>query len=187
MGNRAVITTRDNFNHNGIGIYLHWNGGRDSVEAFLGYCGRRKFRSFGSDNSYAFARLVQVISNYFGGSLSIGVDTIDHLDCDNGDNGTYIVDGWHIVGREYFDGQEQDYHELYDMMTSINARQPEEDQLLPEEVLAEEVRVKDLSDTDEILLLKTESKIEPRFYPVDENRSFLIDTQTAYRKKNVNG
>jgi hypothetical protein len=34
MGNRAVITD----NKQRIGIYLHWNGGRDSVEAFLKYC-----------------------------------------------------------------------------------------------------------------------------------------------------
>lgn len=26
MGNRAVITTEENFENNGIGIYLHWNG-----------------------------------------------------------------------------------------------------------------------------------------------------------------
>ena len=31
MGNRAVITTEKK----DLGIYLHWNGGRDSVEAFL--------------------------------------------------------------------------------------------------------------------------------------------------------
>ena len=26
MGNRAVITTRENWRHCGVGIYLHWNG-----------------------------------------------------------------------------------------------------------------------------------------------------------------
>lgn len=30
MGNRAVITTEEKQ----IGVYLHWNGGRDSVQAF---------------------------------------------------------------------------------------------------------------------------------------------------------
>ena len=34
MGNRAVITTPDKK----IGVYLHWNGGRDSVEGFLQTC-----------------------------------------------------------------------------------------------------------------------------------------------------
>ena len=37
MGNRAVITTKENMYNNGVAIYLHWNGGRDSVEAFLEY------------------------------------------------------------------------------------------------------------------------------------------------------
>lgn len=30
MGNRAVITTKENWAHGGVGVYLHWNGGRDS-------------------------------------------------------------------------------------------------------------------------------------------------------------
>ena len=30
MGNRAVITKDRDLN--GIGVYLHWNGGRDSVK-----------------------------------------------------------------------------------------------------------------------------------------------------------
>jgi len=34
MGNRAVVCF-DEYNDDAIGIYLHWNGGRDSVEAFL--------------------------------------------------------------------------------------------------------------------------------------------------------
>ena len=66
MGNRAVITTRENFENNGIGVYLHWNGGMDSVRAFLKYCELRNFRS-PSEDSYGWARLAQVISNFMGG------------------------------------------------------------------------------------------------------------------------
>ena len=33
MGNRAIITTKDC----DLSLYLHWNGGRDSVEGFLAY------------------------------------------------------------------------------------------------------------------------------------------------------
>ena len=48
MGNRAVITKdRDLY---GIGVYLHWNGGRDSVEAFLAYCDLKRYR--GNDSEY---------------------------------------------------------------------------------------------------------------------------------------
>lgn len=127
MGNRAVITTRENFENNGIGIYVHWNGGRDSVEAFLEYCKRRQFRSTKEDESYAFARLTQVIANYFGGGLSVGVNTCDHLDLNNYDNGVYIIDGWEIVGREYFgeDCEEQREYDLEEMIASIDKCQPE--------------------------------------------------------------
>lgn len=45
MGNRAVITTLQNYNNNGIGVYLHWNGGRDSVEGFLEYMKLKKHRN----------------------------------------------------------------------------------------------------------------------------------------------
>lgn len=31
MGNRAIITNKEKK----VAVYLHWNGGRDSVEAFL--------------------------------------------------------------------------------------------------------------------------------------------------------
>ena len=50
MGNRAVITTQEYItNPDAIGVYLHWNGGRDSVEAFLKYCDLRGFRPPDSD------------------------------------------------------------------------------------------------------------------------------------------
>ena len=88
MGNRAVITTKEK----NLGVYLHWNGGRDSVEAFLKYCELRGFRSPDRD-CYGWARLCQIISNFMSrDGLSVGIDTIDKLDCDNWDNGTYIIE-----------------------------------------------------------------------------------------------
>ena len=129
MGNRAVITTRENFENNGVGVYVHWNGGRDSVEAFLQYCNLREFREPTHD-SYGWARLVQVIANFMGGEgLSVGIDVVNHLDCDNYDNGVYIIDGWEIVGREYFEGDEQNTHDRLEMLITIDKAQPEEQQL----------------------------------------------------------
>lgn len=128
MGNRAVITTQDNYNNNGIGIYLHWNGGRDSVEAFLDYCSLKGYRSPSADN-YGWARLCQVISNFFGGNSSIGIDTINNLDCNNGDNGTYFIDGWHIVGRANFVGKEQNSYTRAEMLKAIDDAQPESEKL----------------------------------------------------------
>lgn len=65
MGNRAVITTRKDLN--GIGVYLHWNGGRDSVSAFLTYCKLKGFRPPERDN-YGWAYLCTTIGNFFGGA-----------------------------------------------------------------------------------------------------------------------
>mgnify|MGYP007069933479 CR=1 FL=1 len=126
MGNRAVITTEENFNNNGIGIYLHWNGGYDSVYPFLEYAKLRRLRSGG----YGWARLCQIIGNYFGGTLSIGVDRICKLDCDNGDNGIYLIDdNFNIVGRKYYEGMEQNIYPFKDMLLSIDKAQPEDDRI----------------------------------------------------------
>lgn len=134
MGNRAVITTKGIGNKR-VGIYLHWNGGRDSVNAFLCYCKIRGFRGPVSD-CYGMARLTQIISNFFTGDLSIGVDTIDRLDCDNWDNGLYIIDDdWHICERKYFKGSEQDKYDLLNMLQSINDAQPEVDRVSETELL----------------------------------------------------
>ena len=130
MGNRAVITTRENFENNtGLGVYLHWNGGRDSVQAFLEYCRLRSFRTPERDD-YGWARLCQVIGNFMGAEgCSVGIDEIGRLDKDNGDNGTYLIEGWRIVGREFFDGQEQEIYLLDEMLHAIDGAQPEDQKL----------------------------------------------------------
>ena len=146
MGNRAVITTRENWKHCGVGVYLHWNGGRDSVEAFLKYCDLKGYRSPDQD-CYGWARLCQVIGNFFGGSNSVGIDTIWHLDIDNGDNGVYIIEGWNIVDRYCFDGQEQDAYDLNEMLLAIDDKMPEDEQigdfLKSQEVMLDELAVGD--------------------------------------------
>ena len=124
MGNRAVITTEEKK----TGVYLHWNGGRDSVEAFLEYCKRKGHRNPEEDN-YGWARLCQVIGNFFGGTCSLGIDDISRLDCDNFDNGMYIIKDWKIVGREFFKGTEQKEQTLEEMIKKIDEEQPEKDRL----------------------------------------------------------
>lgn len=132
MGNRAVITTRENFDNDGTGIYVHWNGGRESVTAFLEYCKRKGYRSLTDDPDYGFARLAQVIANFFSDGFSVGVGKMSNLDYDNGDNGTYIVDGWDIVGVEYGsydDTWEPDEDELEEMINFIDSCQPRKSRL----------------------------------------------------------
>lgn len=127
MGNRAVITTRSK----DIGVYLHWNGGRDSVEAFLKYCKLKGYRPPELD-CYGWARLCQVIGNFFGGELSIGIDKYDKLDKDNGDNGVYIIENWNIVDRLFISWPEQHEYDLIGMLKSINNAQPEKERLSEE-------------------------------------------------------
>ena len=130
MGNRAVITTSQEYYTGGVGIYLHWNGGRDSVEGFLKYCDLRGFRTVQTD-SYGWARLVQVIANFMGGDgTSVGIDRCTNLDCDNYDNGVYFIKRWEIVGRQFFRGRyEQQEYPLIDMLKAIDQAQPEDQQL----------------------------------------------------------
>lgn len=130
MGNRAVITTQfedKNELKNQLGIYLHWNGGKDSVDAFLTYCKLRGFRS--ADSQYGMARLTQIIANFFGGGTSIGIGTTDNMDCDNFDNGVYFTKDWSVVGREYHKGKEQNEYKLIEMLTAIDNAQPETERL----------------------------------------------------------
>ena len=86
MGNRAVITTEEKQ----IGVYVHWNGGKESIETFLAYCDMKNQRPPESD-CYGWARLCQVIGNFFGGTTSIGIDKYSRLDTDNWDNGVFII------------------------------------------------------------------------------------------------
>lgn len=135
MGNRAVITTRDKK----VGIYLHWNGGRDSIEGFLTFCKANNFRSPESD-SYGWLYLATVVGCFFGDGLSAGMDEYERLDCDNYDNGVYIIENWNVVGRDFIssDFKEQDGHDLYEFVKLVNSRMPKHMQL-KEEVLAEAV------------------------------------------------
>ena len=103
MGNRAVITTVNALNENGtfkrhaIGIYLHWCGSEENVQEFLNLAKEKGVRKPEDDN-YGWARLCQVIGEEMGGyELSVGIDTLEHLDCNNGDNGVYVFKDWTIV------------------------------------------------------------------------------------------
>lgn len=105
MGNRAVITTAKKPTEDSVGIYLHWNGGPESVLAFA-----EAAKSFGvrfSDEHYATARLAQIIGNFFGGTLSVGVGRLRNLDCENYDNGTFRIslEGDAVVLEQSPDGK----------------------------------------------------------------------------------
>lgn len=101
MGNRAVITASKT-RTKGVGIYLHWNGGEESVQAFLDVAKARGFRDPSYDESYGLARLCGLIHEFFGvdQDTSLGIGTLEQLDCDNYDNGVYVIGkDWQVVDR----------------------------------------------------------------------------------------
>ena len=146
MGNTAFIKARAK----NIGVYLHWNGGIDSVEAFLEYCKMKGYRSF--DDSYGLARFCQVVGNFFGGSCSLGIETMVHPteDIASGyDNGIYEVEGWEIVnrisapqGREGYDRKE--------MLIGIDEAQPTNEQFGKDYFEAETIVVENLKIGDRV-------------------------------------
>lgn len=107
MGNRAVIAFESESLQqtlNEVGLYLHWNGGLESVEGFCKAADELEISEK--------ARFIQMVANWFGGQLSVYVDQVRKLDHDNGDNGTYVLSkasgNWKVAKR-YFHTAEDTY------------------------------------------------------------------------------
>lgn len=93
MSNNAIITTEENYNNDGVGIYVHWNG--DDIQYWLDQCNIKCYRK-PEDDSYGWAYLVSEIANYFGNGLSVGIDKLSNLP-NMLDNGIYIIKDWKVV------------------------------------------------------------------------------------------
>lgn len=160
MGNRAIVKPKDK----DIGVYLHWNGGIDSVTAFLEYCKLKGYRDFGGENAdgYGIARFCQVVGNFFGGGLSIGIENgVEETEeyAEWTDNGIYVIDCWdiykHICPPDYHEG-----YDLQDMLLSIDVKQPESEQLGEDYILADYVDVTEVIVGDEVYILNLREKPE---------------------------
>ena len=125
MGNRAVITIKEKDvpQEDWNSLYLHWNGGRDSVEPFLHVAKLYGIRC-NDDSSYAIARLSQLIGNTLGGTLSLGVGAYKCLDTQS-DNGVYVVEDWEIVDRLNHDGYEQSEYNFDEFVAEIRSMNDE--------------------------------------------------------------
>lgn len=130
MGNRAVIAF--NTTANAPCIYLHWNGGRASVEAFLRASRELNHTRFfdGHPGNYerqawVLDEMAQMIRLFLGGSVYR--ETYGTSDTDNGDNGVYIIDKeLHIIGRLHAPTREEIHPEktrsVYDdVMAAVRA------------------------------------------------------------------
>lgn len=102
MGNRAIVEFDE------LSIYLHWNGGPESIALFMGAmreaCDSELLTKY---PNCAAVRLCQLTGNFFQGSLCVGLLLTDKLDGGSYlDNGIYVVgDGGYIVDLR---------HRLYD-------------------------------------------------------------------------
>ena len=86
MGNRTVITFIDkSTRRKSPAIYLHWNGGMESVIAFLMAYAKVSGRF---DLDYMAARFTQMVGNFFGGDTSLGLTAKSF---DPGDHGELLI------------------------------------------------------------------------------------------------
>ena len=107
MGNRATITAAP-FDRKNVAIYVHWNGGRASVEAFCKAAKELGYRDPAGDPAYGMARLTGLIATFFGidDSLSLGIGTVDGLIEAGDDQGCWVIGaGWKIKERRTCDGK----------------------------------------------------------------------------------
>lgn len=113
---------------------------------------------------HGWARLCQVVGNFFGGSLSVGIGR--HSDDDRmspGDNGIYVIDGWRIVERVLpYDGfVEQDEYGFDEMLRAFDEPMPE-DERLGDFLDAAEVPASELSLGDEVWVLLESMHFSPQ-------------------------
>jgi hypothetical protein len=83
---------------------------------------------------YGWADLAKVVGNFFDSDgcddgCSRGIDVLDRLDCDNFDNGLYVIKDWDIVDRQYYSGGEQRVYKLKNMLMDIDKAQPKDQQV----------------------------------------------------------
>lgn len=160
MGNRAIVKPKGR----NVGVYLHWNGGIDSVTAFLEYCKLKGYRDFGGTYSdgYGVARFCQVVGNFFGGGLSVGIeDCVKESEeyAEWMDNGIYVVDGWDICERIGYETGREGY-DLQEMLLDIDNSQPESEQLGENYILADLVDASELQIGDKVYILTYKEKPE---------------------------
>lgn len=107
MGNRATVifTTGDTISP---ATYLHWNGGPESVYAFLAELDRREIPKTADLEA---ARFCQVVGEFLdtdglslysmNGPAEITIEALGQVQSDHGDNGFYIIDRYRDTMRRF--------------------------------------------------------------------------------------
>lgn len=95
MGNRAIIQ----FKHNrDMEIYVHWNGGADSIIPLVAFMRRQGYRG-----DVVTSRMLQILCNFHEGGLS--VYTAPRGTYGEEDNGTFEIDEETLAIRHTDDGK----------------------------------------------------------------------------------
>lgn len=106
MGNRALVEFDE------LSVYLHWNGGPESIARFMGAmreaCSQELLTKY---PNCAAVRLCQLVGNWFAGTTSIGLNRTDpSYDGSGLDNGVYVVgDGCYITAVREGGADYQEY------------------------------------------------------------------------------
>lgn len=106
MGNRAVIT--QSTSNDAPCIYLHWNGGADSVKGFLAAAKVFDIEGTPAEQMDQLAELLA--KHFFHTEVGMTVYRYEYgrADTDNGDNGVYVINNkWDLIDRLYMKYPEQ--------------------------------------------------------------------------------
>jgi hypothetical protein len=127
MGNRAVITFMRG--DSAPCIYLHWNGGRASVEGFLKAARHLGLRRINAQNQkQVMDNLADLIAKHFFGhdiGMTVYRETYGQADKDNWDNGLFVLGfDMHICGRAFNRGEEINPTKTQEIYESIINRAP---------------------------------------------------------------
>ena len=144
MSNSGIIVFEDNKD---LGLYLHWNGGLDSIEAFLQYC---KLTKKTGGFQCGLLSLSQVIRNW---NINLGDIIMNPFDYGT-DNGIYIVNKkWNIIDRTKFNGIEQDEYNLDEFLKELDESQPLNHRLGDEYFQGEFIDRKNIKIGDEVFIM----------------------------------
>ena len=127
MGDNAVITTADEANikdSRAIGMYIHWYGSRKKINNFLTYCRMKNRNCSPEKDGSGWCILARAIENF---GMYAKIDECRNLDCDNKNivnKGVFIIKDWRIVGRRYFDEEEERDIADEDAIIKIDNAQP---------------------------------------------------------------
>lgn len=164
MGNRCRIVSKNSE----TAIYLQWNGGRDSVEAFLTY---GKLKGLPGLNDDRYFGLVTIITNFFGNDgFNIYSESAENAlivgeEAMLVDNGTYVVDGWKIVDRICPPEVEQQEYAMDEMLLTIDRAQPAREQLGEAYLRSTTVDPQQLGIGD-VVFLKDRLSMQWELYPI---------------------